>query len=813
MAFGCPNTRCHFLLPKIMEEEKSQLNDQVAAEDAVAWAKFENIKIDGRPYDLSDRKYQFELMRNTTSDGKFKENEAIRKGAQIGVSMIKVIEVAHGALHGLYQQGIIIYFPSQKSVEIFSQSRFKPFVEDNPITIRKHIGKGQVSNTTMRRLGTTNVYFFGGSATSRIGGEKKDSTAVRSTPADWVILDERDLFDEDMAKQINQRLGNSLIRRRSDVSTPSIPEFGIDLLYKKCVVPETKILTTDLRWKRAGKLKVGDRLIGFDEEGAYKKSRRYRTTEVTNCERVELPCLKVTFDDGTVTTISWLHKFLSVKEKRVCWRKAKDLKIGDRIISLGMWEEGNSKEDGWISGIYDGEGHICKSKAAMIGFTQKEGLVLDKVEKLLSDKGFITKKYKIPSGCFRLDIRGGMPDKLRFMGIFRPERLFEKVSLLWEGISVGNDMGYTKTPKVSKIEYVGFKKVIALATEHKTFIADGLLSHNSDRRRWQIHCEACNKFTCAETEFPNVIKLDSEGIGYLGCSHCGRKLHRSSPKSLWVPDCPDRITTGYWPSQLLNPNVSLARVLRQFEDPEAYDMDIGECHRTIMGEPYISVDDQLSESDVYACCGQEAMEYTHKGPCAMGVDVGVNSLHVVIGHRTGNNQYKLVKMARIPVAGNWNGLHDIARKFNVKSAVIDAMPETNMGRTFQKEERMSVYLCYYAEHLKVFDTWSDDGVIKVNRTEIFDETHHLVREPGRLVIPRVCEEVKEFARQMICAARVVEKDQRTGTPIARYRKVGDKEDHYRNALNYFFLACRKVGIPSKFLKRPKVTMQDMSYSL
>jgi len=148
--------------------------------------------------------------------------------------------------------------------------------------------------------------------------------------------------------------------------------------------------------------------------------------------------------------------------------------------------------------------------------------------------------------------------------------------------------------------------------------------------------------------------------------------------------------------------------------------------------------------------------------------------------------------------------------------VVDAQPEYHRSREFQAEARFPVYLCYYSEHLKTFDSWSSspENIVKVNRTEIFDATHTMVRDPGVLVIPRVCEEVKVFAHQMTRSVRVQETDQKTGVKIYRYRTRGDKQDHYRNALNYFLLACKKIGIPSArgvVQKRPLT--QDMAYKL
>lgn len=549
-----------------METEQLKSED-LALTDAPYWMYTNGIRIDGRPFDLEGRRYQQELMRPKTADGRFKHNEVIRKGAQIGITIAKVGEATHGALHGLYPQGIIFYFPSKTAVEMFSKDRFKTFVDDNPDTIGKYMGK--TDSVYIKRIGNANIRFFGASATTIIAGEKKDSTSARSTPADWIILDERDLFDDDIAAQVNERLGNSKMPRRTDMGTPSIPELGVDLLYKK-----------------------------------------------------------------------------------------------------------------------------------------------------------------------------------------------------------------------------------------------------SNQCRWQIQCDSCRKHTCVETEFPGCIKLSDAG-NYFKCSHCGERIDPNSEDAKWIADYPKRDTIGYWPSRLLNPNTDLGLILRQYADPEAYGTTEGEFQRSVLGMPHVSVEDELSESDVYACCGRDSMLHSTTIGCAMGIDVGCPTSYVVIGYRKDRGRYKIVKITTVPKFGD---LHDLARRFNVKSCVIDAQPEYHKSREYQTEARHAVYLCYYSEHLKTFDSWSSppENIVKVNRTEIFDATGAMVRDPGVLTIPRMCEEVKVFAHQMTRSVRVQETDQRTNTKIYRYRTRGDKQDHYRNALNYFLLACRKVGIPPEVrslnMKKQPV-MQDMSYSL
>jgi hypothetical protein len=203
--------------------------EQLIAGSSVAWAHFTKLSVDGHAFELEKRAYQAELLSYYTMDGKVKDNEVIQTGSQVGKTIGKVIEATHGAIYNKYPQGIIFYFPQRTGVDVFSAGRFQYFLEENP-QIKAQMGK--INRNDCRRIGKINIYFFGAGAGIRVGGEAKDSSNARSTPADWIILDERAIFDEEMAKQLNQRLGNSKIARRTDVGTPKIPGDGLDTIYQ-----------------------------------------------------------------------------------------------------------------------------------------------------------------------------------------------------------------------------------------------------------------------------------------------------------------------------------------------------------------------------------------------------------------------------------------------------------------------------------------------------------------------------------------------------------------------------------------------------
>lgn len=311
----------------------------------------------------------------------------------------------------------------------------------------------------------------------------------------------------------------------------------------------------------------------------------------------------------------------------------------------------------------------------------------------------------------------------------------------------------------------------------------------SDQRVWMVKCEKCNRSASLDMEFPACLQRQDSGKVLRVCVHCGAEVNPR--KGEWVAQYPGRDMVGWWISQLNSTYIDPTTILNLYEDPPHGDMS--EVMNSKLGRAYIPAENRLMESDVYGCCSNEPMLTRSEGPCCMGVDVGSN-LNVVIAERPTRNSLRVVKVCRV---SSFNDLHDLARDFNVKSAVIDLKPEIRKVREFQKQESFSCFACDYVETRTSMTHWDDkDLVIKCNRTEICDASHELVTERGRLILPRQSTELKVFASQLTHMAKVLEEDDTSGSRVYRYKgKIGGPDD-YRHALNYCLLASERVGIIS-----------------
>lgn len=308
----------------------------------------------------------------------------------------------------------------------------------------------------------------------------------------------------------------------------------------------------------------------------------------------------------------------------------------------------------------------------------------------------------------------------------------------------------------------------------------------SDQRMWEIPCEACGRYTCPEREFPECVAIDADGRGYIRCIHCKRPINRSAGH--WEAQFKGRENVGWWWSQLLSTFVDCATIIRELENPP--DGNIGDVYRLRLGKAYIEAEHRLTVEQVIARCGDLPMLTSHCGPCAMGVDVG-KVLHYVIGYRKNEKQYGIVKLGTVE---SFSELRDLARAFNVRSEVDDLRPETRAVKEHAEAAPHEVFGCDYKEgHVGgyVFDITKNE--VKVNRTEICDESHVLVSRPGVVTYPRYSNTLQEYAEHMAAIAKAKVGVDVAGKPIYRYVQLDNKPDHYRHATNYFLLAARRIG--------------------
>jgi hypothetical protein len=271
-------------------------------------------------------------------------------------------------------------------------------------------------------------------------------------------------------------------------------------LFVKCVSPQTRLLMSDLTWRRAGEVKVGDSVIGFDEfpvranrkgKELIRPSRYLRHSQVVRVSNLRRPSVKIHTSKGVVVC-SIDHQWLCRGQSKLEWTSAGDIRPGDEISFFTWpWEVDTSWEAGWLAGFMDGEGYVRGSKLEGnhrgAGFGQNAGLTADYAIELIEKRGFQVSRNSTQretqlglSKCIKHEIVGHAFAWLRFLGMVRPQRLLNTAIPAVEGMSY---WGRASSPAVViAVHNVGEQAAVAIETETHTYIAEGMLSHNCDMR-------------------------------------------------------------------------------------------------------------------------------------------------------------------------------------------------------------------------------------------------------------------------------------------------------------------------------------------
>lgn len=292
-------------------------------------------------------------------------------------------------------------------------------------------------------------------------------------------------------------------------------------LVNYCLAPSTPILRSDLTHVPAHSIQVGDRLVAFDENpqpnedktarGRHYYMRRWRTATVEQVVTVMKPTVRLTLSDGRTVECSddhlWLARHTTQTQPRVRWVPACDLIPGTVLHSVGKpWEVDNSRDGGWLAGLYDGEGYLGtrpmgKSSTSLV-FSQLPGEVMSRFLAAMAARDLPT-TYIAPSpkstsptaSC----VTTSLPKIMRVLGTLQPGRFKSMFESVYEGGALtGGSVDYVT---VEKIERVGMRELISIQTSTRTLIANGILSHN------------CIQGGAAVIYKRALLRLDAAGYG------------------------------------------------------------------------------------------------------------------------------------------------------------------------------------------------------------------------------------------------------------------------------------------------------------
>jgi len=336
----------------------------------------------------------------------------------------------------------------------------------------------------------------------------------------------------------------------------------------------------------------------------------------------------------------------------------------------------------------------------------------------------------------------------------------------------------------------------------------------TDQRVYELRCERCGRW--AALEFPDsVIKRD--GRWFFGCAFCGAELDRFArdpDHARWVATAAEnRDIHGYHVPGLLSPGRSAESIMREGQQAEERGgARLSEFNWSVLGIPYAPKGSQLTAEALDACIARGAADAenpAYKIPvgtataAVMGVDVG-RVLHVVVYEiplGRAKSQYtkpRLVFAGEIGTgnfdSGEQDELNRLMEQYNVRLAIIDAMPETRFAMDFVRKWRGKARAVYWNSKQKDHIVELKDRKISVNKTICYDDRTRQIETRG-LLLPTNIRSVAGFYDQTLAPIRM--RDERAdGTVVYVYDSSG-RADHYADAGAYATLAYVIIGERAK----------------
>lgn len=201
-----------------IEQFLSEGRKRFGATSMLEWA-MQNVRIKvGRTwqaFSLKDHEPLREIYTQTLPP-----HEVFRKAAQLGISTYSLVKAFYkGIRHG---ETTGYYFPTDEDVDDFVQDRANPMIE-NSDTLANLQSHNLTDNVGLKQFGKFSLYFRG------VFSKRK----VKSITLDHVVKDEVDEANQENLKFADDRMLHSANPAITELSQPSIDDFGIDESFKR----------------------------------------------------------------------------------------------------------------------------------------------------------------------------------------------------------------------------------------------------------------------------------------------------------------------------------------------------------------------------------------------------------------------------------------------------------------------------------------------------------------------------------------------------------------------------------------------------
>ena len=196
-----------------MQRLRAATTDRMTLANIPEWIT-KNTFINGKPYSFFQHEYQERILRDQSQE------TVTRKCSQVGLSETTARKAL--ALCGLTRGYTVAYtLPTAAFAATFMRTRIDPLIQSSPYL--NSLIHTTTDNAEVKRFGDSFLYLKG----------CQSENAPISVPCDHLIHDEIDFSSSETISQYQSRLTHSPYKRKDKLSTPTLPNRGIDYEFQR----------------------------------------------------------------------------------------------------------------------------------------------------------------------------------------------------------------------------------------------------------------------------------------------------------------------------------------------------------------------------------------------------------------------------------------------------------------------------------------------------------------------------------------------------------------------------------------------------
>lgn len=173
-----------------------------------------NTRLEGEPFSFRDHEYQLRILQDQSRE------IVVRKCSQTGLTEL-AIRRTFAIMDILPDIHVIYTLPTSNFAKMVVKTRFDPVIVGSPY-LRERVSS-TIDSMDTKQIGSSFLY---------VKGTIGQASAI-SVPASLLVHDEVDFSDQSVLSSYQSRLTHSRYKMRFDLSTPTVPNFGIDAKFRR----------------------------------------------------------------------------------------------------------------------------------------------------------------------------------------------------------------------------------------------------------------------------------------------------------------------------------------------------------------------------------------------------------------------------------------------------------------------------------------------------------------------------------------------------------------------------------------------------